>query len=216
ATVSQTYTLLAANTSSPYVSTDIGAIASSTRPYLFGAGQNELVGLNPRKPFYNSPDVPSITPSPAPADAPWLAVVQTGFLLPPGLSLDTNTGLIYGNLVGAYAQPSIIQYVGKTGTVHGAVTIAWKTLGSSLSLIDGIQDGVQFGTSLPASGPGISYIAVPNSVTPQTASIVYGRLPQGLLFPGTPTGQNFLITGAASEAGYFDVWFTASTTSGQS
>jgi hypothetical protein len=211
ATVSQTYTLLATNTSSPFFPTDIGAMAQSTRPYLFGAGLNELVGLNPRKPFYNSPDVKAISAYTGP-DTPWIAVVASGSSLPPGLSLDSVTGLIYGNIVGPFSGTSTIQYVGTSGILHGTASIAWIAFGSGFQLIDNIADGINIGTPYPAT----SRITVPAAVAPSSASVAFGRLPLGLVLSGTPTGQDFLITGTAVEAGYFDVWFQVISTSGQS
>ena len=211
ATVSQTYTVLTANAATPG---DIGVMAISTRPYLYGAGLNELVGLNPRKPWYNSPNIPAITPSPAPADAPWTATVATGSALPPGLSLDANTGLIYGNVVGPFTGHSVIQYVGSSGTVHGTATISWAspTVASAFQLIDNIQDGVTLGSAYPAT----SYISVPAGTTPASANVFYGRLPQGLSPILTVSGQNCLINGTPTEAGYFDTWFQVTATNGQS
>jgi hypothetical protein len=214
ATVSQTYTVLATNTSTPFLPTDIGAMTISTHPYLYGAGLNELVGLNPRKPWYNSPNIPAMTPSPAPPDAPWIATVGVGSSLPPGLSLDANTGLVYGNLVGSFNGHSTIKYVGSTGTVHGSATISWASpsTASAFQLIDNIADGITLGTAYPAT----SYILVPAGTTPASASIFYGRLPAGLSPMLVISGQNVLITGAATEAGYFDTWFQVTATNGQS
>ena len=213
ATISQTFTTLAANAiSPPWLTGDIGAISTTTRPYLFGASQNELVGLNPRKPFYNSPSIPAFSPTHTPTDGPWVAAVQSGSGLPPGLSLDANTGLIYGTLVGSYFSPSVIQYVGTSGTIHGTVTISWTVVQSMFQLQDNIIDSELLGTMYPSN----SNISVPGGIIPQTASILYGRLPSGLTLSGTTTGQNFLITGTPLEAGYFDVWFQITSTNNQS
>ena len=218
ATASQAYTILTRNDSAALgwvPGTDIGTISTTTRPYIIG----EVIGLNPRQPYYNSPYVPPITPtSPVPSDAPWVATMpatvqgQTNGL-PPGLSLDANTGLIYGTLAGTVSAsfPTVIQYVGKTGTLHGTVSIAWNTVASAFAPIDNIQDSVPLGTALTTT----SYIAVPAGVTPVSASVYYARgtssgsLPAGLLLSSIPdpiTGY-FYITGSATESGYFDVWF---------
>lgn len=207
ATFSQTYTFLTEDNSSPsWHSGDIGSIQIVTRPFLV----SEIVGLNPRKPYFNSSDIPPITPSSPPADAPWTAVVLNNSSLPPGLSLDTNTGLVYGTLVGVSTGTSIIEYVGVTGQVHGEVTITWNTAQGAFPLIDNIQDGVLLGSTYPAS----SKITVPNGITPISAAIYYGRLPQGLTLSSAPSGQDFLITGAATEGGYFDVWFQVEANTG--
>ena len=195
--------------------TDIGTISTTTRPYIVG----EVVGLNPRQPYYNSPSVPTL-PQSGPSDAPWIAIIPAIVQgntngLPPGLSLDAKTGLIYGTLTGTVSATfsSVIQYVGQTGTVHGTVTIAWNTVASAFSP-DGshIQDSVSLGTALDRI-TNTSYIAVPAGITPVSATIYYARgvqggaLPAGLTLDSTPTGQNFYITGSATESGYFDVWF---------
>jgi len=216
ATASQAYTILTHDDAASLgwvPGVDIGTINTNTRPYIIG----EVVGLNPRQPYYNSPFVPSITPtSPVPSDAPWIATVPATVqgvtnTLPPGLSLDAHTGLIYGTLTGTVSASftSVIQYVGTSGTIHGTVTIAWNTVASAFSPIDNIQDSVSLGTALTNT----SYITVPASVTPISASVYYARgsssgtLPAGLTLDSTPTGQNFYITGTPTESGYFDVWF---------
>lgn len=218
ATASQMYTILTHDDAASLgwvPGTDIGTISTNTRPYIVG----EVVGLNPRQPYYNSPYVPSITPtSPVPSDAPWVASVPATVQgvtngLPPGLSLDAHTGLIYGTLAGTVnaSFTSVIQYVGTSGTIHGTVTIAWNTVSSAFSPIDHIQDNLSLGTALTNT----SYIAVPSNVTPISASIYYARgsstgsLPAGLILSSTPdpvTGY-FYITGTSTESGYFDIWF---------
>jgi hypothetical protein len=222
ATTSQVYTVLTHDDATLLgwvTGTDIGTISTVTRPYVVG----EVVGLNPRQPYYNSPDVPQITPtSPVPSDAPWIAtmpITVSGNALPLGLSLDANTGLIYGTLTGVATGPSVIQYVGAMGIIHGTVTITWNTVVSAFSPIDNLQDSVPLGTILNRTS-NTSYIAVPAGVTPASASIYYirgaaqGALPAGLTLDSTPTGQNFYITGAATESGYFDVWFQVTANTG--
>lgn len=146
----------------------------------------------------------------SPPDAPWKAVVQINSALPLGLSLDTNTGIMYGTIVGTFANPSVVEFIGTSGMVHGIVTIIWNTVVSSFPLIDNIQDGVLTNTSYPST----SKITVPTGVTPTSAAIFFGRLPAGLTLSPTPTGQDFNITGSSTEGGYFDIWFQVVGSSG--
>lgn len=221
ATFSQTYSILDVdNNPTQWAAGDIGAMQIVTRPYLV----NEVISLNPRQPDYNSPDVPSITPSPAPADAPWIATVQSGSSLPLGLSLDANTGLIYGTLLSTFTGNSVIQYVGTSGIVHGRATITWNTVSSAFPLSGQfIADGVN--TGVPLTGTD-SYVLVPLGVTPISASIYYPSrgLPAGLTLASTPSGPfisgpnigqyYFPITGTASEGGYLDTWFQVTAQTG--
>ena len=69
----------------------------------------DAVGFNPRKPWFNSPDIPPINSDSSPSpygDGTWFARVRTGSALPPGLSLDANTGLVYGTLTGTGPCPA--------------------------------------------------------------------------------------------------------------
>lgn len=209
AAISQPYSVLSEDNSSPsWQAGDIGAISVTTRPYILG----EAVGLNPREPFSNSTEVPAITPNPAPTDAPWVAAVLTNSSLPPGLSLDTNTGLVYGTVVGTFVGSSVIQYVGVSGTVHGTVSITWNIVTSDFPMIDSIQDGVALNTNYPST----SKITVPTGITPVSAEIYFGRLPVGLTLNSVPTGQDFNFAGSATEGGYFDIWFKVVASSGTS
>src|SRR5208282_3447266 len=83
-----------------------------------------------------------------------------------------NTGLIYGTLVGVATGTSVIQYIGSTGTIHGAATITWNTLPqNSFSPIDNISDGILTGKNLTGTtSQPTSYITVPNGITPTAAS----------------------------------------------
>jgi hypothetical protein len=221
ATFSQTYSILDRdNNPSQWAAGDIGAMQITTRPYLV----NEVISLNPRQPDYNSPDVSSMTPSPAPADAPWKATVLGGSSLPLGLSLDANTGLIYGTLLSTATSTSVIQYVGTSGIVHGRATITWNTVSSAFPLSGQyIADGVD--TGVPLTGTD-SYILVPAGVTPISASVYYPTrgLPAGLTLSSSPSGPfvggpnngqyYFPITGTASEGGYIDTWFQVTAQTG--
>ena len=211
ATFSQTYTTFSADNSSPtWQAGDIGSLAVSTRPFIVG----ENVGFNPRQPYYNSTDIPPL-PQSGPPDAPWTAVVQPLSSLPLGLSLDSNTGLIYGTLVGLATGTSIIEYVGNAGALHGIVTITWNTVASAFPISDFITDGILTNTTYSGTtSPPTGYIAAPGGVVPTSASIYFGRLPNGLSLSSSPVGQNFFITGSATEGGYFDVWFSMTAPSG--
>jgi hypothetical protein len=181
---------------------DIGAITTYTRPYLVG----DVIGFNPRKPIYNSPNIPSFS-----AVNAWTAGVAPEFALPLGLSLDANTGLVYGTLTGTYATPSLIQYIDAAGVVHGAVTVNWFTYQSAFQLTDNVIDSQVVGTAWvsPIGGD----FSAPVGVTLQSVSVLYGRLPSGLSV--SASGSGIVISGTPTEAGYFDVWFQAQSTNSQ-
>lgn len=207
ATISRPYTLLSHNDS--LAPADVGSITSFAHTYLVG----DFVALNPRKPYWNSPDstiVPSFSPSPQAVNLH--AQVAAASALPTGLSLDANTGLIYGILLAPYNQTSTIQYVDSSGLVHGTVVINWSTFGSAFTLIsEGGLDDLQSGTTYPNGGPGTLMPFRSNGVTITGVSIVNGTsspLPAGMFV--TTDGINIIVYGTPAEAGYFDVWFAAS------
>lgn len=176
---------------------DIGNITTYTRPYIVG----DVVGLNPRKPYYDSPDIPPFS-----AVNAWIATVEGGSSLPPGLSLDANTGLIYGTLTGTTSQPSVIQYVDASGAIHGTVTINWITYQSAFVMTDNVIDSQIVGNVY--NGSTAFTAPVPGSLI--AASLAYGVLPNGLSV--STDGTNIIISGTPTEAGFFDCWFLAQTT----
>lgn len=194
--VSRDYTTLSRNN---VVGGDIGVITTYTRPYVVG----DVVGFNPRKPYFDSPDVPAFTVN------PWIAIVQGGSVLPPGLSLDANTGLIYGTLAGVISVPSVIQYIDVSGAVHGTITVNWITYKSDFVLTDNIIDSQIVGTVYN----GATAFNAPPGVTLQSVSLAYGVLPLGLSL--STDGTNIIISGTPTEAGFFDCWFQAQSTNNQ-
>jgi hypothetical protein len=202
AVISRPYSLLAHNDSA--APGDVGTITSFTRTYLV----NDFVALNPRKPYWNSPDVskiPSFTPAPGPVNL--TAQVAAASALPTGLSLDANTGLIYGILLAPYIGTTVIQYVDSSNLVHGTVTITWSTLGSAFTLVDqsGVLNDLQTGTvytglqAFKSNGVTITGVSVVNPSS--------NPLPVGLSV--STDGTYILVSGTPTEAGYFDVWFEA-------
>jgi hypothetical protein len=192
ATITREYTLITHDGTS-----DIGTTQCFTRPYIVG----DFVGLNALKPWFNSPSI---------AKASTLSArVQTGSSLPPGLSLDANTALIYGNLVGIATSQSVLEYYDAQNTVHGTVTITWDTQQNAFSLLDNITDGhVQQTYS--------STINSSSSVKLTSATVYRGRLPAGLSLSPDVTGAFINISGTPTEAGYFDLWFRVTNQNGQS
>jgi hypothetical protein len=191
ALISREYTFLAHDGT-----TDIGAAAMYPRPFIVG----DLIGLNPQKPWFNSPSIQK--------NVNYTARVQAGSSLPPGLSLDANTGLIYGNVQGVGPQSSVIEYVDDQNLVHGTITITWTILSSQYTLINNLTPAL---VQQPYTGTISS-----NSTSPlQSVSIVAGLLPTGISVGTDILGQNIVFSGTPLEAGYFDLWLAVTNTSGQ-
>ena len=202
AVISREYTLLAHDDTAS--SGDIGLITTTTRPYIVG----DSVSLNPRKPYFNSPNIPAFNISP---NTDWTARVQVNSSLPPGLSLDANTGLIYGVLAGI-GSLSTIEYVNPGGVIHGTVTIIWTTLFSDFPLIDNFvnADGHQIG--VPFANTVV--MTAPTGITLNSPAVVYGSLPAGVSISISGT-SDVVFSGTPTEAGYFDLWFGVGGTGNQ-
>jgi hypothetical protein len=211
AQISRPYTLLAHDDQA--VTGDVGTITTVTKTYVV----NDFVALNPRKPNYNSPTpdvISSFSPAPPsgspPVAATLIAQVAAASSLPTGLSLDANTGLIYGYLLAPATTTSIINYVDSSNLVHGTVTINWSTVPSAFTLVNnGGLDDLVFGTAYAA----INAFTSPN-VTITGVSVFNASnnpLPQGLTV--STDGTNIIVSGTPAEAGYFDVWFAATSAS---
>jgi hypothetical protein len=184
---------------------DIGTIVAYPHPYITGDG----VGTNPRKSYYNAPQLGPLSGTGSPFFTPLTARVVVPSTLPPGLSLDANTGLIYGTLVGTQSTPTVVQYIDAGGNVHGTATINWALYQSAFQLIDNVVD-VQ-----PVGSPynGATAFTAPVGVSLQSASLLYGVLPRGLTVGAS--SNNITISGTPIEAGYFDCWFSCTSTTGQ-
>lgn len=179
---------------------DIGDITTYTRPYIVG----DVVGFNCRKPYFDSSDIPAFNGINA-----WTAIVQGGSSLPPGLSLDSNTGLVYGTLAGTTNLPSVIEFIDASGAIHGTVTVNWITFKSDFVLTDNVIDSQQVGVVYS----GATAFNAPPGVTLQTVALAYGVLPNGLSV--STDGTNIIIAGTPTEAGFFDCWFQAQSTNSQ-
>ena len=187
ATISRTFSLL----------TQGAAIACYPRPYQV----SNFVALNPQRPYFNSPDV-DLTPG-------TLVRVQTGSALPLGLSLDQNTGLVYGTLLATYGSLSggnnlsILEYL-IGGVVQGTITIHWDTL-----------SGFTITGTLPNGTLQTPYSQTLNSTSANnlvSASVYRGSLPAGLsLAVATST---ITLSGNPQESGYFDIWIKATDSAG--
>ena len=200
--VSRDYTTQTHNAT--ILSGDIGTIATNARPYIIG----DVVGMNPRKPYFDSANIPAF-------NGAWKAQVAAGSALPPGLSLDANTGLIYGTLTGTFNQTSTIQYVDASGGLHGTITITWVTLRNDFQLTDNVVDSQLVGSAYN----GATAFTAPAGITISSVSVqgtigASGPLPNGLSV--TTDGTNIIISGTPTEAGFFDCWFTAISTTGKS
>jgi hypothetical protein len=175
---------------------DIGSLTINTRPYVIGS----LIGLNPQKPYFNSPSIFKAT---------GLTVrVQNGSALPAGLSLDANTGLIYGTLSGFYSIPSTVEYIDGAGAIHGTVTINWDIQKNDFSLVDNFGIG-QIQQAYTGNLGSTSQVPL------STASVYRGRLPSGMTLSVNVNTTQIDLTGTPTEAGYFDVWFRVTNANGQ-
>jgi Putative Ig domain len=177
---------------------DLGTLSSYPRPYIVG----QFVGLNPQKPYFNSPNIFT--------SSNYVVQVASGSSLPPGLSLDTNTGLIYGNLIGPATSPSVLNYVDSFNIVHGTVTVNWTTLVNNFLLIDNIPSG-EIGAAFSGAGAMVSTSQVPLS----SVSVYSGVLPAGLTAAIDVSGLSVDLVGTPTEAGYFDIWFNVVNQNGQ-
>ena len=191
ATVTRTYTLVSHDTATGETFT------CNTLPYIVG----NQVALNPVKPYFNSPSI---------FKASNVTVrVKSGSSLPLGLSLDANTGLIYGTVLDSTITASTLEYVDNQGTIQGVVTIAWDIKKNTFSLTPNITVGqlqqVYAGT------------ITTNSISPLTAVTIYrGRVPAGMSATINTVANSVVFSGAPTEAGYFDIWFQVTNQLGQS
>jgi hypothetical protein len=202
--VSREYTFSAHNDKAS--TGDIGTFTAYPRPYIIG----DAVGLNPRKPYFNSTaTVPaSLAGSVSPPEPLLTARVQSGSSLPPGLSLDANTGLIYGTLVGLSTGSSIVEYTDAGGTIHGTITINWATYQSTFQSTNPGNSvagsmGVAATLTLFTAPSGIT-LANPMIIYPLSNNVAYGV--PGLLLGLDVTNTMVRLTGTPTEAGYFDIW----------
>lgn len=170
-------------------STDFGTFTCNTKPYIVG----ELVGLDPVRPYFNSPSIVK--------NSNYTVRVQAGSNLPLGLSLDSVTGLIYGTIQSATIFSSILEYIDSSLVVHGTISINWDIVASSFVMTDNLLSG-----QLQAS---YTSTVTTSSSTPLTSATIYrGRVPQGILL--SVTGTSILFSGTPSESGYFDIWIRCS------
>lgn len=202
----------AINETNPATATgDIGAIVVTPRPYIVG----DVIGLNPRKPYFNSPNLPQFNDGTVVGSSPYTSIpltarVLAGSTLPPGLSLDANTGLIYGTLSGVAANAtSTIQYIDAAGALHGSATITWATYSNAFQLTDNnVLDSLTLGSPIS-----VNAFTAPPSINLISASTLAGRLPAGLVV--SVSSNNVVVSGTPTEVGYFDVWFQTQNASGQ-
>jgi hypothetical protein len=177
-------------------STDIGTMICNTRPYITG----EYVGLNPLRPFYNSPAWAK--------NQSYIVQLATGNTLPQGLSLDSVSGQIYGTVLANDVPTSVLQYVDASGNVHGTVTINWTVYASQYTMLNNLTSGQ---VQVAYNGT----VGTSSSAKLTTVAVSSGRLPQGLSVTIDTPGANVVISGTPVEAGYFDVWFRVTNSNGQ-
>lgn len=190
ATITREFTLV-----SHSGTTDIGSMTCSTRPYIVG----EVVGLNPERPYFNSPSIFK--------NQGYTVQLVTGSTLPLGLSLDSRTGLIYGTVLAADVLTSVLQYVDANGVVHGSITVKWDIITGQFQLVDALPDGeiqAAYNGSLTSS----------SSSALSSASVYRGQLPTGLLLSISADKTRVTLSGTPTVAGYFDLWIKVTNANG--
>jgi hypothetical protein len=201
ATIVRAFTLLSHNDAGLGAG-DVGVASCYTRPYLV----NGAVGLDPERPYFNSPEV---------TNPETLTVsLKAGSTLPAGLSLDQINGLIYGNLLTTFGSLAgggnitILEYLDSSNVVHGTITIYWDTQTTAPFALNG---------TLPTGANQQAYSGTLTSNSPSaltTAAVYRGHLPAGLILG--VFGTSITLTGTPTEAGYFDLWIQATNAGGQS
>jgi hypothetical protein len=149
--------------------------------------------LNPQKPYFNSPDNSR--------DTTWTARVKEGSVLPKGISLDKNTGILYGPVVEATTAPGTVEFVSSDGVVRATFIVNFNFLYSDFNM----------NASLPIGTMGKTYtegnILTTSTAALTSAEVIYGHLPIGLTLG--VNGNSITVTGTPTETGYFDVWIKA-------
>lgn len=173
---------------------DLGTNSVELPPSMVGS----FFTLNPQKPYPNSPDNNrNIT---------WKARVQAGSKLPLGLSLDKNTGLVYGPVVSATNETSVIEFIDPQGTVRGSFALKFNFVRNAFDIsgtLAGARTHAAFTGKLIASGTTVSL---------SRAEVIYGIFPEGLNL--SVDGNAVTISGAPLEAGSFDFWLKVTATDG--
>jgi hypothetical protein len=197
ATIIRTFSLLSHNDIASLG--DIGVVTNFARPYIIG----DAVGLNPQRPYFNSP----LLPAGSPPESTFTVRLKLGSALPTGLSLDQITGLVYGNLLATYAPATVFEYIDASSNVHGTITVNWNTVPKGNSLTSHLGTG-----KLTTSYTGT--IVTSGSAPLVSATVYRGHLPAGLSF--AVAGNTATLSGTPTEAGYFDLWIQLTDTSGSS
>lgn len=174
--------------------TNLGTNTVLTVPALVG----DFFTLNPQKPYFNSPDNSR--------DITWKARVKSTSALPKGISLDKNTGLLYGPVVDAGTSTGVIEFVDPLGNVKGTFSVNFNFLAGDFTLIESLPTG-----KLSTAFTGQIHSSSTDALT--KGEVIYGVLPAGLTISASGNGLN--VTGTPTEAGYFDFWIKATNTIGK-
>lgn len=159
ASVSKTFTIPA-----------FGGVADQSEFYEVCNARPTLVGepftLNAQKPYFNSPSIER--------SRSWKARVMAGNTLPPGLSLDEGTGLIYGQILNDSVLSSSLEFTNELGQVKGTTLVNFTVLPSAFTLKD---------ESLTPASVSFDYrglIATTSALDLAAIEVVHGALPSGL------------------------------------
>lgn len=174
----------------------LGTNHITMRPLMVG----EVVGLNPQKPWFNSPQ--------ASRSSGWKARVASGSALPPGLSLDQTTGLLYGPILNSFTQPSLIEFYDASG-VCATFEITWDILKSDFNILESVEP-LHLGRT-----PVGSFLCQCDSPI-VNVDTHRGSLPAGLTLVVNEYNKTKVdLVGPPSTIGFFDVWLRLTNADGE-
>ena len=133
----------------------------NARPAIVG----ENFSLNAQKPYFNSPSIER--------SRIWKTRVKTSTSLPLGLSLDEQTGLVYGKILNEDITSSQLEFLDENDLIKGTITINFLILTNNFALVE----------SMPTASLSVPYVGTISTTTTNdlhSIQVVSGVLPAGL------------------------------------